>query len=146
MYLWVREGFRAPDWLHWTWKDNADTEPLLSGGLSLIRWGGGLAPEKGIGAIPGFNQCPWSHAPRQSGKGGWRKGNLCLKLKLLMRLGRVRADESDRRGSLSLILNGSARIGLVGRGLQTPTSGFYLDVYVPIKFILRPEIMDKLQA
>ena len=35
-------------------KDNADTEPLLSGGLGLIRWGGGLAPEKRHRRYTGF--------------------------------------------------------------------------------------------
>mgnify|MGYP004080102077 CR=1 FL=1 len=56
-------------------KDNADTEPLLSGGLGLIRWGGGLAPDKKASALyrvlisaPGA--APLGRAGREgSGKG-----------------------------------------------------------------------------
>ena len=49
-------------------KDNADTEPPLVAAWTLSGGEAGWPPIKGIGAIPGLKQCPWSRVPQHSGK------------------------------------------------------------------------------
>ncbi len=51
-------------------KDNADTDPLEMAAWALSGGEAGWPPKKGIGAIPGLKQCPWSRAPQHSGRGG----------------------------------------------------------------------------